>query len=339
MKKTNNEGRIKKKYKKVKVLELKVEDKNILDATVQKLEEIVKKEIEDHINNLVKRVDEINSKKSANTEGNAEKNSTKKNIVLKIRKYKKYLTDEAEIKKRVNMLKMKRRKLSSKVERFQDKIVTLAKKSLRCFKCRKRGHTIEDCKGDDEEKGDDEPNKEDVVEKKEKPAIKKTPAKILAKILCYNCGSNEHSIHTCNIKVDYANLPFADCFICKMKGHLSANCPQSDKGIYIRGGACFICKGKDHLAKNCPERQIQMEQNEKLHEMRKQNRLNKSPFSDNRRGRGSSNRGRGGSNSRGRGFSNSRGRSFSNNRGRTPNDRGRSDSNTTFLKKKRTNPQ
>ena len=54
-------------------------------------------------------------------------------------------------------------------------------------------------------------------------------------------------------------MPYALCFKCKKRGHISANCPENENGIYIHGGSCFVCGAKDHLAKNCPQKQAKEE--------------------------------------------------------------------------------
>jgi len=298
------EGRNKKFSKKSKKFVLSEYDQMIVDATDEKLKELVTKELEEQIASLIVRVNELNStksdveKKQENSEVEKEedkveldkkdKNSTKKNVVLKLRKFKKCLSDENEIKKRVKLLKTKRRKLRKIVEKVQEKIKNLMKKKLRCFKCRKRGHTVADCNeaevtpsdsGKTVQVKEDEDIVEDEDDKESKKKNIKQAPKVISAILCYNCGSTTHSVHGCSTKVDYANLPFAECFICKNKGHLSSACPTSNKGIYVRGGCCFICRKKDHLAKNCPQKQIEIEEFNNNHQLLNRKRRN---FSENK---------------------------------------------------------
>ena len=40
-----------------------------------------------------------------------------------------------------------------------------------------------------------------------------------------------------------AAFRFASCFVCGEKGHISRECPQNAKGIYIKGGCCKLCQG------------------------------------------------------------------------------------------------
>jgi hypothetical protein len=66
-----------------------------------------------------------------------------------------------------------------------------------------------------------------------------------AKTLCYNCGSAEHNVHDCKAPPSEggAGFRFASCFVCGEKGHISRECPQNAKGIYVKGGCCKLCQG------------------------------------------------------------------------------------------------
>ncbi|KAG8838425.1 hypothetical protein FRC18_004705 [Serendipita sp. 400] len=102
-----------------------------------------------------------------------------------------------------------------------------------CFACRKQGHTARDCPSNDN---------------KDLKGTRLTG-------ICYRCGSSKHSLSRCPKPVDDGNpLPFASCFICHGKGHLSSSCPKNDKGVYPNGGSCKLCGQTSHLAKNCPLR-------------------------------------------------------------------------------------
>ena len=102
------------------------------------------------------------------------------------------------------------------------------KKDAICYHCRQQGHFVADC-----------------------------PAKNESEVLiCYKCGSTEHGLAACP-KRDEGNLtdlPFASCFLCKLKGHLISQCPQNAKGLYVNGGECRHCGSKQHLASKCPDK-------------------------------------------------------------------------------------
>ncbi|CDR95395.1 zinc knuckle domain containing protein, putative [Babesia bigemina] len=91
-----------------------------------------------------------------------------------------------------------------------------------CFKCRKRGHTLQDC--DEGSVG-----------------------------ICFRCGSTDHILRDC-IKPDEGSLRFASCFVCEQTGHIASQCPQNNKGIYPNGGACFFCGSVSHRKAECAER-------------------------------------------------------------------------------------
>lgn len=101
------------------------------------------------------------------------------------------------------------------------------KKARPCFHCRQPGHIAAKCpkkfSGNDEN-------------------------------ICFKCGSREHTIHNCKAKVDNDEMPFAICFICKEKGHLSSKCPDNPRGLYPDGGGCRFCGSVEHYRRDCPER-------------------------------------------------------------------------------------
>lgn len=221
----NWKGRV----KKIKEFKLEDDDKILLSFDNEQLIDYVRKKLENKVNTLVEKIKNLNKKE-------------KKNVVLKLKRFQKELNDELAIKKRVNLLKIRRRKLKTLNDKIGEQLNKIKMKKVMCFRCRQKGHTVANCKEEE-----DETNKPKV------DAIDKT--------ICYNCGSTEHSVHGCSQKINYSDLPYAVCFICKEKGHISSNCPKSDKGIYVKGGSCFVCGLKDHLAKNCPQRQLEITEN------------------------------------------------------------------------------
>lgn len=86
-------------------------------------------------------------------------------------------------------------------------------RKLMCFNCRRTGHSLQNC-----------------------------PKKQTASRICYICGSNGHAISRCLVVRDPNNpFPFAECFVCKGKGHLSGGCPENERGVYPKGGSCVHC--------------------------------------------------------------------------------------------------
>ena len=101
-----------------------------------------------------------------------------------------------------------------------------------CLGCRKRGHFLKDCPKNAQTTSD-----EPVVD------------------ICFNCGENGHALRHCSKpRRRDGTLPFASCFICKRKGHISKDCPENPNGLYPKGGCCHICLQKSHLVRDCPER-------------------------------------------------------------------------------------
>lgn len=95
-----------------------------------------------------------------------------------------------------------------------------------CFKCRKRGHAVIDCP-------------EASAEEKNQAQQQSSSS-----IMCYKCGSKDHALRACKKltskerssftakgRLDYSQivLPFATCFICNEKGHLSSQCTKNTK--------------------------------------------------------------------------------------------------------------
>ena len=126
----------------------------------------------------------------------------------------------------------RREKYTQKFKDKRDKtIMSKRSKGMICFHCRKSGHSAAECP----DNNDDENR------------------------ICYKCGSTEHRLAQCpklsNKKYNLSkeNLPFARCFICNQKGHLSGQCSMNEHGIYPKGGECKNCGSKSHLSLDCPE--------------------------------------------------------------------------------------
>lgn len=66
---------------------------------------------------------------------------------------------------------------------------------------------------------------------------------------------------SCPIKEEV--YTYAECFVCKRKGHLSKSCPRNPNGIYPKGGACFKCGDKTHLSRNCTGKKVTQDENVK----------------------------------------------------------------------------
>lgn len=253
------------KKRKLRNFKLSREDKWLLEAKDENLKAKILKEMELKINTICEKINKINESKEPSKEISEEMKHKKKNYVTELKKMRKDIKDEVAIKKRMNVMKIQKRKLKSIYGKIQDKQLKLKKSAVLCFKCRKRGHSVAECK---EEILEEENNTEEKVEKKvhKEPIVNKPSQE---KHFCYNCGSKEHNLYQCELEKDYKNLPFAECFICKEKGHISASCPTNKNGIYIKGGSCYVCHKKDHLAKNCPEKKMQIEQERQVREVKK----------------------------------------------------------------------
>ena len=136
-------------------------------------------------------------------------------------------------------------------------------KHLICYRCRKAGHSAQNCTNvvpDDNADGVGT----NIQQSKKKQQKKESGGNI-----CYKCGSNEHRIQQCpklqgmlqqnrNKKgIDFGrvgDLPFANCYVCNKSGHLASHCPESNKGAYPQGGACRECGSVDHYVADCPEK-------------------------------------------------------------------------------------
>ena len=123
--------------------------------------------------------------------------------------------NELETKLGLKKHRSEHRRQEREIDRNQGKV---------CFQCREEGHRAQDCP---QANGDSK------------------------KQICYRCGRSDHSLKGCRVHPS-KGLPFAECFVCKQKGHITTNCPTNGNGIYPLGGSCMICRSIEHLAKDCP---------------------------------------------------------------------------------------
>lgn len=125
------------------------------------------------------------------------------------------------VQKRHDVLKMARRREETRHKRNSTRV---------CLGCRGHGHELSDCP-------------------RAASSSPTTP-------ICFRCGSTEHRLFECEAVVDTerGHLPFAKCFVCGEKGHLSRDCAQNPRGAFPRGGACRVCGLRSHLADECPEK-------------------------------------------------------------------------------------
>jgi len=278
----------KKKKKHPKKIELTDYDKLRLNSSNEDLMKLIKRELEEKKEECVRKLKKLNkqmkpkekaknvSKEDSSKESKEDVNldevtKQKKYLQAKIRKYKKTLTNEVELKSRLNLLKVRIRKTKTICKKLETKEKEYMKKKVRCFNCRRRGHLLSECREAKVDKGYENKENNDYIDSNDK--IKKNVVKsmpvVVNKHICYNCGKTDHILAGCDLKVENDYLKFAECFICKKKGHISAKCPLSDKGIYPHGGNCFVCGEKDHLAKNCPQKQIEIQKHKEEREKEK----------------------------------------------------------------------
>lgn len=155
-------------------------------------------------------------------------------------------------------------------------------RDLTCYRCRRTGHSAENCKHAPTVAAAETTTTTTAVEEGvggsgggggggENGAIAQPPAGKKRKRggnICYKCGSTEHRIQLCprirpflqkgKARIDFGKLgvlPYAECYVCNGSGHLASHCPESDRGLYPRGGSCRECGSVDHLAADCPGRE------------------------------------------------------------------------------------
>lgn len=164
------------------------------------------------------------------------------------------LREEIKLKKQQPREKLsyeQRREKFSNVDVENEKRMEDAANFTVCLGCRKRGHFFKDCPRNTNR----ETNTTTIGESTANSLGAGNDKASKMQLICYNCGSTEHALRACEKpKSKDGTLPFASCFICKEKGHISRDCPNNANGIYAKGGNCHVCGSKAHLARHCPER-------------------------------------------------------------------------------------
>ncbi|KAK1442917.1 zinc finger CCHC domain-containing protein 9 [Babesia gibsoni] len=167
------------------------------------------------------KIEEAISSRQAELEGTEEKSTARiKFLKRKIAKLKKALKDGTPVGGNV----LPRRIAKSKVSAPSGLKRSVSSRRIKkiCFKCRKRGHTLQDCQGEEAS-------------------------------ICFRCGSKDHILRNCP-SPDTGTLPYTSCFVCHKTGHIASQCPENENGIYPNGGCCFFCGSVEHRKVDCPER-------------------------------------------------------------------------------------
>lgn len=147
----------------------------------------------------------------------------------------------------------RRAKTSASSEARREKRIAERNSQTRCFACRAMGHAAKDCPQalnssttalEGEEQSSEQPA----------PATTSTLTGKETVGICFRCGSTQHILARCRRPAPQvgSDLPFATCFVCQEKGHLSSKCPRNaSHGVYPNGGSCKLCSSVEHLAKDC----------------------------------------------------------------------------------------
>ncbi|KAJ3330683.1 hypothetical protein HDU93_000263 [Gonapodya sp. JEL0774] len=146
-----------------------------------------------------------------------------------------------------------------RLHRLELKRRTKLKQTI-CFSCRQKGHSSADCP---QKLDTDLPVGTSDLPVTDASTIFEDPTALAARVaaaprtgLCYRCGSTAHLLSRCTSRPDPDNpLPFASCYICNARGHLSGQCEKNERGMYPNGGGCKWCGSVRHLAKDCEEKQ------------------------------------------------------------------------------------
>lgn len=100
-------------------------------------------------------------------------------------------------------------------------IIEMNKKTT-CFGCRRVGHSYASCPYNSS----------------------------IGSMTCYTCGGDGHASRNCPTMKSKTGTPdysFAECFICKQKGHISSQCSENTNKVFPKGGSCFRCGSTEHM--------------------------------------------------------------------------------------------
>jgi hypothetical protein len=162
---------------KVKKFKLSEEEKALLSASDECLKSIVVSELQKQINALLERLEKMKNDEPQSS-------TTKKSVIQKLKRFKKELADDECIKRRVNMLKLKRRKLKALNSKVEVKLDKMKLSKVRCLKCKKKGHMASDCRfSNTEEKGDESEANDKIATTQDSKKTTTTTATNIKKIL------------------------------------------------------------------------------------------------------------------------------------------------------------